>query len=87
VLAVRVDNKWGALGLSRKSTLEFKRVEYPSLSALINEYRREYELLHHSLRAVCLGLPITLDEHSNEHVYWYDALLLSILFDWISSFH
>ena len=68
---MRVDGRWGALGLSRKSTLEYKRVEFSSLSALIEEYRTQYEALHHSVRRVSVGLPVVLDEHANEHAYWY----------------
>jgi hypothetical protein len=70
VLAVRIEGKWGALGLSRKSTLEHKPLEFSSLAALIADYRTEYERLHHTIRRFSVGLPITLDDHSTEHAFW-----------------
>ena len=70
MLAVRVEGKWGALGLSRKSTLEHKPLEFPSLSALVADYRVEYERLHHTIRRFSVGLPITLDDHSTDHAFW-----------------
>jgi hypothetical protein len=61
VLAVRVDGQWGALGISRRSCLMFKDAGFNSLSALIEEFKRSYELCFHTLTRVYVGLPFTHD--------------------------
>ena len=44
--------KFGALGLSRRSSLMFKRLEYSSLHSLVEEYKRAYLNCGHTLLKV-----------------------------------
>eukprot|EP00796_Vickermania_ingenoplastis_P008756 gene8757-6159_t len=51
--------RFGAIGLSRKSTLMYKPLVYPSLFALVMDYKRNYEALGHKLSDIRLGLTFT----------------------------
>ena len=42
-LAVKFEGKWGAIGISRRSSLMNKPIKFNSLSALVDEYRKSYE--------------------------------------------
>ena len=42
VLVIKLGDRWGALGLSRRSDLQGKPFIYRSLSALIEDYRDSY---------------------------------------------
>ncbi|KPA73490.1 hypothetical protein ABB37_09810 [Leptomonas pyrrhocoris] len=69
---------YGALGLSRKSTLMYKPVTFHSLFDLVMNYRHEYEVLGHELADIKLGIAITHDEHSRWNPCWrFIALKLS----------
>ena len=70
VLIVRYNNKYGALGLSRKSTLEYKECIYNSLSEIIKDYKLSYENIGHRLKRVSFGIPVDLDEYSPDFVTW-----------------
>lgn len=48
--------RFGALGLSRKETLMYKPMTYPSLFSLIMDYKHHYEALGHRLADIRLGL-------------------------------
>lgn len=71
ILAVRHQHaKWGALGLSRSEKLMFKELKYASLSELIQDFRKEFEQLFHSVLKVYVGFPFSHDIHSSEKVEW-----------------
>lgn len=69
---------YGALGLSRKSTLMYKPMTFRSLFDVIMDYKHEYEVLGHELADIKLGIAITHDEHSKLDPCWrFIALKLS----------
>jgi tubulinyl-Tyr carboxypeptidase len=70
VLALRYDNKWGALGLSRRSNLMFKEMIYPSLCDLIQEYKSSYAACGHRLIKIYIGLPFSHDIHCDMAILW-----------------
>ena len=72
VLAIREakDDRWGALGISRRKTLQGKEVRHESLAALVDDYRRSYESCGHELVKVYVGLPLPCSVHSMEPVKW-----------------
>ncbi|KAG5501397.1 hypothetical protein JKF63_03210 [Porcisia hertigi] len=61
---------YGALGLSRKSTLMYKPLTYSSLFDLVMDYKREYKALGHELLDIKLGIAISHDEHSRWDPCW-----------------
>ena len=63
VLAVRHgEARWGALGLSREEGLQWKLLVFPSLSALLTDYREAYRLCGHEVTKVRIGLPMPHDD-------------------------
>ncbi len=70
VLAVRHQGKWGAIGLSRKDTLMYKKVKFPSLSALIKDYQLAYEQCWHVLKKVYVGFPFRHEPLSMAPIKW-----------------
>jgi tubulinyl-Tyr carboxypeptidase len=70
VLALRYDNKWGAIGLSRRSNLMFKDIAYPSLCDLIQEYKASYAACGHRLIKIYIGLPFSHDIHCDMAILW-----------------
>lgn len=71
------ENLWGALGMSRRATLQQKEVKFSSLSALVDEYRQSYAGCSHELLNTYVGLPFPHNLHSMEPVKWR-ALKLSL---------
>lgn len=63
VLAIKVDGKFGAMGLSRRSTLMFKDFTYASFGDLIVDFRDAYEECFHRLLTVNTGLPISHNDY------------------------
>ncbi|KAI5684605.1 Vasohibin [Leishmania braziliensis] len=61
---------YGALGLSRKSTLMYKPLAYRSLFDVVMDYKHEYEVLGHDLLDIKLGIAITHNEHSRWDPCW-----------------
>ncbi|KPI86813.1 hypothetical protein ABL78_4137 [Leptomonas seymouri] len=61
---------YGALGLSRKTTLMYKPMVFRSLFDVVMDYNREYAALGHKLVDIKLGIPITHDEHSRLEPCW-----------------
>lgn len=55
------NNRWGALGLSRRSNLMYKPLVFNSLVDLIREFERSYESCFHRLTKVYLSEPLTHD--------------------------
>eukprot|EP00742_Colponemidia_sp_Colp-10_P005909 GILJ01006320.1.p1 GENE.GILJ01006320.1~~GILJ01006320.1.p1 ORF type:complete len:386 (+),score=54.41 GILJ01006320.1:44-1159(+) len=70
VLAVRHQNTWGAMGLSRKQELMYKPLKFSSLGALMEEFKTCYEKCWHSLQKIKIGLPILHNAFSSEPVRW-----------------
>lgn len=70
VLAIKVDGKFGALGLSRRSTLMFKDFTYDSFGDLIEDYRDSYEQCFHRLLTVNTGLPISHQDYKAMPICW-----------------
>lgn len=85
VLVIRVGDKWGAVGLSRRPDLMGKPFSFRSLSSLVENYRDSYTksidtfslketdnfyLDYHTLLKVKIGLPVTHIKVSNENVIW-----------------
>lgn len=69
---------YGALGLSRKSSLMYKPMTFRSLYDLVMDYKAGYEALGHELADIKLGIAITHDEHSRWDPCWrFIALKLS----------
>ena len=70
VLAIRYQGKWGAIGLSRKDTLMYKKIKFPSLSALIKDYQLAYEKCWHVLKKVYIGFPFRHEPLSVAPIKW-----------------
>lgn len=82
IMAVGNQGKWGALGLSRKSTLMYKDLDYKSLSALILDYKSSYEECGHSIDHVGLGLPFAHEIHSMLPIHWRALMLRTNNANW-----
>lgn len=48
-------NKWGALGISRRSELMYKEMSYDSLADLVLDYKQGYEQWWHKLLKASIG--------------------------------
>eukprot|EP01059_Diplonema_ambulator_P028889 TRINITY_DN4790_c0_g1_i1.p2 TRINITY_DN4790_c0_g1~~TRINITY_DN4790_c0_g1_i1.p2 ORF type:complete len:327 (+),score=112.29 TRINITY_DN4790_c0_g1_i1:1254-2234(+) len=60
VLAVRCEGHgWGALGLSRKEDLMYKKLRDMTLSELVEDYRQAYKGHGHEVLAVKIGLQVS----------------------------
>ena len=71
VLAVRgPDGMWGALGLSRKRGLMYKKMEFLSLSALYLDFKKHYEEVMHQIIKVRVGLCVEHNILSLNPVCW-----------------
>lgn len=70
VLALQLDGKWGAIGISRRDTLMDKPIAYESLADLISEYRDCYSACSHSLLKVYLGFPFSNNCYSDAPIKW-----------------
>jgi hypothetical protein len=70
VLAVKINNTWGALGISRRSNLMFKDIKYQSLYELIVDYKTSYEDVFHVLLTFYVGLPLPHDLSIDDRITW-----------------
>ena len=70
VLALKHNNKWGSVGLSRRRELYYKDLVYDSLAELLLEYKRSYERVFHTLRRVKVGLPVPHEQNPGEIICW-----------------
>ncbi|GLE04485.1 hypothetical protein PINS_up013440 [Pythium insidiosum] len=70
VLAVRHQNKWGALGLSRSERLMYKELRFNSLSELTQDFCHGFESVCHVVTKLHVGFPFPHDIHSSEKVEW-----------------
>lgn len=76
VMGIQLQNgKFGALGISRRPTLDYRDVTFDSLSALTLSYIKEYSIVGHTVNKVTVGLPFGNKEFSTETVYWHFFLL------------
>lgn len=67
---------FGSLGLSRRSCLMDKPLHYTSLAALVDDFRRSYHFVGHSLALVRFGLPVPHDSMSRATPCWNFVELL-----------
>lgn len=70
VLAVRAENKWGALGISRRNTLMHKKLRYSCLFDLVKDFKDSYALNGHKLVKTYLGLPFSRALFSDIPIKW-----------------
>lgn len=70
VLGVSYMGRYGALGLSRRATLMYKSISHDNISELLAEYIRCYEQCHHTVLRIKLGLPVSHERQSMEHIIW-----------------
>lgn len=71
VLAVRdTSRRWGSMGISRCADLMDKPMDFPSLSALVREFERSYDVCGHELRTVYLGLPFSPSRTCRLPIIW-----------------
>jgi hypothetical protein len=82
VLAIKVEGKFGALGLSRRSTLMFKDFTYESFGDLIADYRDSYEQVFHRLLTVHTGLPISHQDYKAMPICWRCLKVKLFKHDW-----
>eukprot|EP01060_Flectonema_neradi_P000448 TRINITY_DN10280_c0_g1_i1.p1 TRINITY_DN10280_c0_g1~~TRINITY_DN10280_c0_g1_i1.p1 ORF type:complete len:345 (+),score=56.53 TRINITY_DN10280_c0_g1_i1:41-1075(+) len=70
VLAIRSGDRWGALGLSRKDDLMYKKHGFSSLSDLLKNYESAYAGHGHEVTCVKLGLPVSHSSTSQVVPCW-----------------
>ena len=70
VLAIRYDGKWGAIGISRRSSLMNKPIKYSSLAELVDEFKSSYEDCYHKLLTVYVGLPMPHNQYVDQPLKW-----------------
>eukprot|EP01064_Diplonema_japonicum_P020215 TRINITY_DN2934_c2_g1_i1.p1 TRINITY_DN2934_c2_g1~~TRINITY_DN2934_c2_g1_i1.p1 ORF type:complete len:403 (+),score=111.18 TRINITY_DN2934_c2_g1_i1:52-1209(+) len=71
VLAVKCEGKgWGALGLSRKDDLMYKKLKDQTLPELVDDYREAYRRHGHEVLAVKVGLPVSHNSTSSLTPCW-----------------
>ena len=70
VLAVRYNNNWGALGISRRGNLMFKDLKYSSLAELVLDFDQAYRKSYHNLLTAYVGLPFSHDISKDNPVKW-----------------
>lgn len=70
VLVIRCNSMYGAVGLSRKSTLMDKPLIYNGLYQLIMEYKKQYEAIGHELVDFKLGLCVNHKRDSRKAPCW-----------------
>jgi tubulinyl-Tyr carboxypeptidase len=70
VLAIKFDGKWGAIGISRRSSLMNKPIKFNSLAELVKEFDASYEACYHRLVTVYIGLPLPHDKFVDHPIKW-----------------
>jgi hypothetical protein len=70
VLAIHTDGKWGAIGISRRSCLMKKDIQFSSLAELVEEFRQSYEECFHKLLTVYVGLPLPHNQFVDQPIKW-----------------
>ena len=64
-------SRWGVVSLSRHAPLGYRALEYPTLSALCEALRAEYQLIGHQVVGMTVGLPMEEGERSREPLHWH----------------
>jgi hypothetical protein len=59
------------VGLSRRSTLDFRPLIFPTLSSLICSFRDAYAEVGHEIHYVTLGLPFPRKDYGPERIFWH----------------
>lgn len=77
VLGVSHGGHYGALGMSRRTDLMYKPLEFRTLADLIYDFEHCYKQYWHEVKKVKVGLPIIHDQHSCEVINW-KALMVSM---------
>ncbi|GFR57982.1 vasohibin-1-like [Elysia marginata] len=72
VLGISYGGHYGALGMSRRTDLMYKPLEFKSLADMIYDYEHCYKQYWHEVKKVKVGLPVIHDQHS------YEALMVSM---------
>ncbi|TPP62117.1 Vasohibin-2 [Fasciola gigantica] len=75
VLGVYASGRFGALGLSRRSDLMYKPLEFPTLYSLIQSYSLAYAKNFHQLVRVKIGLVIPHEPHIFETIPWKGLII------------
>lgn len=75
VLGVRHAGRYGALGLSRRSTLMYKPLTYDSLGTLMADFEEAYAAVGHSVVRVRVGRAVPHDPHSSAPIDWRALVL------------
>lgn len=70
VMGVHHSGSFGALGLSRRSTLMYKSLAFGSLCDLVEDFRQAYADCHHKLLVVKLSDTVSSDELSRVQIDW-----------------
>ncbi|KAK3749758.1 hypothetical protein RRG08_046263 [Elysia crispata] len=77
VLGISYGGQYGALGMSRRTDLMYKPLEFKSLADLIYDFEHCYKQYWHEVKKVKVGLPVIHDQHSYEVINW-KALMVSM---------
>ncbi|KAF3701295.1 Vasohibin-1 [Channa argus] len=75
VLGLHIGGRFGALGMSRREDLMFKRLEFRTLMDLVQEFDGAYRGYWHTLRKVKIGQYVSHDPHSVEQIEWKHSIL------------
>jgi len=67
---VRMCTRFGAIGLSRRESLMYKELRYPSLASVLEDYKQSYQAWWHSLDKIRVGLAVSHDTFSTRPVCW-----------------
>ncbi|XP_075253501.1 tubulinyl-Tyr carboxypeptidase 2-like [Convolutriloba macropyga] len=70
VLGVYHNGLYGSLGMSRRSTLAYKPLNFDSLSALVTSFEKCYAEIGHKISRLAIGIPVTHDCRSFETIVW-----------------
>ena len=70
VLGIYHSSRYGALGLSRRTTLMDKPITFLTLTELILEYKKCYEECYHTISKVKMSSFLSSDKHSNDNIVW-----------------
>ncbi|KAL9656661.1 hypothetical protein ABK040_002932 [Willaertia magna] len=70
VCCVKYKNRFGVLGISRKSDLMYKPLEYNSLSEILNEFVNCYLRYGHVVQSIKISLPIPHQISCKETPHW-----------------
>ena len=70
VLAIRFEDRWGAVGISRRGNLMFKGLNFSTLGDLVLDFSSCYAESFHDLLTCYVGMPFSHDKSSECPVKW-----------------